>query len=120
MIALHGLVIAQLMGTTVIRAWGPRLVWILLGLNLISVGNLLPRTHPNLLIGIRTRRTIASSAMWRQVHRTTGWATVIFGIVMVLGALLLNGPSIVQAASVAVIGGSLVVLNSCRRNASLE
>lgn len=62
---LHGLVMLQLTDAAWIQAWAPQLAFVLVGGLLVSVGNLLPTTRPNLLVGIRTSRTLRS--------RHSGW-----------------------------------------------
>ena len=62
--ALQVLVMLNLGGVEWIRPWGPRLVVVLLGSAFIAIGNLLPRTRPNLALGIRTRRTLNDRAFW--------------------------------------------------------
>ena len=48
-------------GVEWIRAWGPRLVVVLFGSVFIGIGNLLPRTRPNLALGIRTSAHVERS-----------------------------------------------------------
>src|ERR671912_156293 len=62
--ALHVLVMMNLGGVEWIRSWGPRVVVVLFGSVFIAIGNLLPRTRPNLALGIRTRRTLNDRAFW--------------------------------------------------------
>jgi uncharacterized membrane protein len=69
-----------------------RLVPAALGVALISIGNFLPRVRPNLVIGIRTRRTLADRAVWMTTHRLAGYLTVACGIVIVAGAIGLAVP----------------------------
>ncbi len=61
-IALHLLVMLNLGGVEWVRAWGPRLVVVLFGALFIAIGNLLPRTRPNLALGIRTARTLSDGS----------------------------------------------------------
>src|SRR5688572_14587965 len=63
-VALHALILIQLTGASSWRTWAPRAVLVLFGMLLIGVGNLLPRTRPNLVIGIRTARTLADRRVW--------------------------------------------------------
>jgi hypothetical protein len=56
--ALHGLIILRLSEIPWMRPWAPRLALVLFGAVLVSVGNLLPTTRPNLLVGIRTARSL--------------------------------------------------------------
>ena len=49
---------------------------LMLGLTLIVIGNLLPRLRPNLVIGIRTARTLSDRGAWARANRTAGYAAV--------------------------------------------
>ena len=77
---------------------------VLVGLFFVGVGNLLPRTRPNLLIGIRTARTLEDRELWARIHRTCGYLAVGFGIVVALASAFLSRDGIqavVSAAGVA-------------------
>ena len=84
MIALHVMVLAGMVGMLRGQMLAPRLVVILLGLLFVGIGNLLPRTRPNLVIGIRTSRTLADRGLWMHTHRVGGYVAVGLGIVIVL------------------------------------
>jgi uncharacterized membrane protein len=92
--AIHVLVLLNLSGVGWIRAAGPRLVVVLLGGVFIAVGNLLPRTRPNLALGIRTARTLSDRSLWIRLHRTCGYVAVGFGTIVIVSGLLLAGPAI--------------------------
>ena len=92
--AIHVLVLLNLSGVGWIRAAGPRLVVTLLGGVFIAVGNLLPRTRPNLAFGIRTARTLSDRSLWIRLHRTCGYVSVMFGAVVIVSGLFLAGPTL--------------------------
>jgi uncharacterized membrane protein len=89
-VALHTIVMIELTVDTVgIRLYASRTVVVLFGAALVAIGNLLPRTRPNVAVGVRTRRTLTNAQLWQQVHRAGGYATVGLGLVIaVTGALL--------------------------------
>jgi uncharacterized membrane protein len=58
-LVLYALALAALADVPGVRPIAPRTVAVLVGLFFVGVGNLLPRTRPNLLIGIRSTRTSA-------------------------------------------------------------
>lgn len=76
---------------------------LMLGLTLIVIGNLLPRLRPNLVIGIRTARTLSDRGAWARANRTAGYATVIGGTSFLLAGLLPSLP-VLEFATVAAIG----------------
>ena len=116
-IALHVLLVASLAGMTTVRAAAPRLTVVLFGLLFVGVGNLLPQTRPNLVVGIRTSRTLGDRRFWMRIHRVGGYATVAVGIVLVVSGLFLDRVQIVQAFHVAAFASSLALLVSYRRHA---
>ena len=76
---------------------------LMLGLALIVVGNLLPRLRPNVVIGIRTSRTLSDRGAWARTNRVAGYVAVGAGVSFVLAGLLPSLP-VMEFATVAVIG----------------
>ena len=76
---------------------------VMFGLTLIVIGNLLPRFRPNVVIGIRTSRTLADRTAWAQTNRVAGYATVGAGTSFLLAGLLPNLP-VMEFATLAAIG----------------
>ena len=89
---LHGLVVLQLTEAPWLRTWAPLLVSVLVGTLLVSVGNLLPTTRPNVMVGIRTPRSLRSRPFWIAIHRVAGYVTVALGLVMIAAAVVLGYP----------------------------
>ena len=111
-IAIHLMVLALLTGAVgAQRVWLVRGTIVLFGLLMARVGNLLPRTRPNLALGIRTPRTLANRRLWMQTHRIAGYVAVALGtLFMVSGAFLSKqsiesvlGPAALTAAALLVI-----------------
>ena len=118
-VALHVLVMMGLTGA--INALGFRLsagraVVVLLGVGLVAVGNLLPRTRPNVAVGIRTTRTLTNAQLWQQVHRAGGYATVGLGIVIALTGLVLNHEAMGAVVGAATLSAAMTVLVSYRKH----
>lgn len=80
-----------------------RAVPVMFGLTLIIIGNLLPRLRPNLVIGIRTARTLSDRSAWAHTNRTAGYAAVGAGASFLLAGLLPNLP-VMEFATVAAAG----------------
>jgi uncharacterized membrane protein len=100
-LVLNALALATLADVPGVRAVAPRAVAVLVGLFFIGVGNLLPRTRPNLLIGIRTARTLEDRELWARIHRTCGYLAVGFGIVVAVASALLSRDGIQVAIAAA-------------------
>jgi uncharacterized membrane protein len=82
---------------------------------LIMIGNLLPRTRPNIAVGVRTTRTLTNAQAWQQVHRVGGYATVGLGVVIALTGLVLAGESVGPVISAAALFAAVAVLVSYRK-----
>jgi len=108
-LALYALALAALADVPGVRPLAPRAVAVLVGLFFVGVGNLLPRTRPNLLIGIRTARTLEDRALWVRIHRTCGYLFVGFGIVVALASAFLSRDGIQAAISAAGVACALVL-----------
>src|SRR5437868_7900938 len=82
--ALLMLALTDVMDVFGSHTWGKRVVVAMLGLTFMAIGNLLPRTRPNIAFGVRTKRTLANPQLWQQVHRVGGYATVALGAVILV------------------------------------
>jgi uncharacterized membrane protein len=119
-VALHALVMIELTGAidaVGLRLSAGRAVVVMLGIVLVGIGNLLPRTRPNVAVGLRTRRTLANAQLWQQVHRAGGYATVGLGAVIVVTGLILTHEALAQVISGAALLAVTAVLVSYHRYA---
>jgi hypothetical protein len=117
-LALHLLVMIELtraIETFGVRLVSPRAVVVLLGAVFVTIGNLLPRTRPNVAVGVRTTRTLTDSRLWQQVHRVGGYAAVVLGFVMVVAGLVLTGDKLGPVISGAALIAAATVFVSYRR-----
>jgi uncharacterized membrane protein len=89
---VHATVLVGLLGLLWGREWAARIVPVLLGALLIGTGNLLPRTRPNLAIGIRTSRTLSDRGLWMRTHRIGGYLVVALGLVILLAGIAVPAP----------------------------
>jgi uncharacterized membrane protein len=114
-IALHVVVLTGMVGALRGQMFAPRLVVILLGFLFVGVGNLLPRTRPNLVIGFRTSRTLANRGFWMHINRVGGYVTVGLGAVIVLSGILFSKSTIPDVVGTAALVGATVIVVSYRR-----
>jgi uncharacterized membrane protein len=116
---VHAIVLAAVLGWLSGRPWAARIVPIMLGLTIIAVGNLLPKTRRNLAVGIRTRATLADRALWIRTHRSAGHLLVYVGGVIVLSAIALPsplGPGMILLAGPAALVGICLVVRQSRKD----
>jgi hypothetical protein len=112
---LHGLIILRLSEIPWMRPWAPRLALVLFGAVLVSVGNLLPTTRPNLLVGIRTARSLRCRRLWMELHRVGGYAAVGVGTIVIVAPVVLGLHAGGQVISIAVVLALWVVTARYRR-----
>jgi uncharacterized membrane protein/uncharacterized membrane protein YphA (DoxX/SURF4 family) len=101
--ALYGLVLATIADLSGIRAIAPRAAVVLFGVFWIAVGDLLPRTRPNVFIGIRTAQTMEDRELWLRMHRVSGYVSVLFGVVVIVAGVFLSRFGIRDVVSVAFV-----------------
>ena len=116
-VALHGLVMAELVTEFVPKIWAMRAVVVLLGLTFVAIGNLLPRTRPNVAIGVRTKQTMTNGQLWTQVHRVGGYVTVFWGLVIAASAVTLSGRVLGLTISMSGVAAVAVLVATYRRYA---
>jgi uncharacterized membrane protein len=106
---VHVLVLAVLVGLRAVQPWASRAVVALLGLTLVVIGNLLPRTRPNVALGIRTSQTLTDRRLWMLIHRIGGYICVAIGTVTVLTAAFLSGPKVGALLGGAGLAGAAIM-----------
>lgn len=116
--ALQVLLMLNLGGVEWIRSSGPRLVVVLFGCVFIAIGNLLPRTRPNLALGIRTSRTLSDRSFWIRLHRTCGNLSVTLGIIIVVAGVSFSGPAIGTVVGTAALTSIAALFAAYRRQRS--
>lgn len=116
---LHTLVMLMLTGARIEWSLAMRAVVVMFGLTMIAVGNLLPRTRPNVAVGVRTRRTLGNTQVWQHVHRAGGYATVALGGVITIAGMLFAHERVGALISAAAVCATLAVLASYRKHTRL-
>jgi uncharacterized membrane protein len=109
MLGVHAGMIASVLGYT---AHAPRIISVMMGVSLIAAGNVMPRLRPNLVAGVRTRRTLTDPQLWRATHRALGVAFILAGTITVAVGLLAPAyglataiVTLVAACIAATVGG---------------
>jgi hypothetical protein len=115
-LGIHAGLIAAALGYLTLA---PRIISVVMGVSFVAIGNVFPRLRPNLIAGIRTRRTLADPTLWRSTHRIMGVAFVLAGILTVLVGLA--APSfglatavitLIATCVIAAVGGSRAAVTS--------
>lgn len=112
--AIHVMMIAALTGVLTEGGWLTRATIVLFGLLMIRIGDLLPRTRPNLALGFRTPGTLANRCLWMQTHRMAGYVTVALGLVFTVSGAFLSKPIFERVMGSAMFGAVvLFVVSYC-------
>jgi uncharacterized membrane protein len=85
MLALHVAALAKMLGRGVAVM---RLLPVGIGLLLVGIGALLPRSHANWFIGIRTPWTLSNDRVWERTHRFGGAVMIATGVLIAASAFL--------------------------------
>ena len=59
-----------------------------LGVLFAVMGSALPKTPPNLWVGIRLSYTLSSDLAWSRIHRIGGWWMTVYGLVLLCLSLI--------------------------------
>jgi hypothetical protein len=117
-LALHVLVMIELtdaMNALGVRLSAGRAVVVLLGVVLVAIGNLLPRTRPNVAVGVRTARTLTNTQLWQNVHRAGGYVTVALGAVIAVTGLVLTHEALAAVIGAAALFAAMTVFVTYRK-----
>jgi hypothetical protein len=95
-------------------AWSYRLLVVLYGLGLMAVGNVVPRTRPNWIVGLRTKRTLSDPMIWARTHRIFGGAMVVAGLLVIVSAIVALRYAFVVAIGALVIGAFIAYIIGTR------
>lgn len=85
------------------------IIYVILGLIYMLLGNYLPKVQNNHVLGVRIKTTFESRMNWNYSNRLAGWCLVICGVLFLLAALVsgLTGNTIVLI--IALVGGMAIV-----------
>lgn len=91
---------------SVLPIW--KIVGVGTGLLLVLMGNIMPKTKPNNVLGIRTAASMRSAEAWAKSQRVGGIAFVAAGAACVLLSLLLSGFAILWVILAAVLIAAVI------------
>ena len=85
-------------------------IWIALGILLVVIGNILPKSRMNSVIGVRTTWSMYNEETWSKSNRFGGIVLMVTGIAMVIASLVLKESALIIANLGLVILSSIVIL----------
>ena len=68
-----------------------RVFSLVLGVLMIGLGNVMPKTRQNGLFGVRTSWSMSSDEVWRKSQRFGGFSAVVAGALLLANAMFLKG-----------------------------
>lgn len=86
-----------------------RLSMLSMGLILIVVGNLMPKTRKNWIVGIRLPWSIYNDTTWSKTHRFGGAALMVGGAITILGAAILPNEALILTTMFVALMLSVIV-----------
>jgi hypothetical protein len=109
LIGVHLLMMAVLTRVEPVMPWAQRAVVVFLGISLVAIGNLLPRTRPNFALGIRTERTLTDRQLWIITHRMSGYTICAIGLLSIVAGLVMHGTTVAAAPFIGLVAGAAFV-----------
>lgn len=86
---------------------------IFMGIFMIIIGNVLPKTKRNAVVGLRTKWSMASDETWSKTNRFSGYVMMVIGLLVVIEALLFQDFwSVIIMLSLVIIGTVVMVVYS--------
>lgn len=94
-------------------------VSVAIGVLLVVLGNVMPKSRPNGFAGLRIPSTLNDAANWQATHRLTGLLCIVGGLVLIAAAMLVPTPHLfgwlIGCVLVPIAVGTIYSLNLARR-----
>ena len=101
---------SHLDGVEVIEIDFMRVVTVILGASFIVMGNYMPRSRTNGMIGFRCSWSMYNDVTWQKSNRIGGYVMTIAGIVSILGGLIFGGITSIVIMLISIIASIVVGL----------
>ena len=85
-------------------------IWIALGILLVVIGNILPKSRMNSVIGVRTTWSMYNEETWSKSNRFGGIVLMVTGIAMVIASLILKESALIIVNIGLTVLSSIVIL----------
>ena len=111
----HAAILAAALGAP---PWAARAATLVLGVGMMAVGNVMPRTRPNWVAGLRTKRTLADPDVWRRTHRWFGALLMLAGVAVVVASFVAAPLAVVVALVGALVAAIVATVVGARGSGS--
>jgi uncharacterized membrane protein YhdT len=95
-------------------AWSYRVIVVIFGVGLIAAGNVMPRTKPNWMMGLRTKRTLSDPVIWSRTHRMFGALMVLAGVLVIATAMFAVRYALIVAVVTLAVGSVVAYIFGTR------
>ena len=85
---IHGAFNQAAAGTEARIPEASKMIFVLVGLLFVAIGNLMTKTRPNSVVGFRTKWSMYNDNTWKKSNRFGGIALMVCGALIVVAALL--------------------------------
>lgn len=85
------------------------LIFVILGIGFVFIGNIMPKAKLNSLIGMRTPWSMKNEETWRRCQRFSGISGIIIGAVMAVGCMFFFKGTAALIFSLLLMAGMCVV-----------
>ena len=74
-----------------------QIAFIIIGIFLIVISNIMPKVKRNSILGFRTKQTMKNDEIWKKCQRFSGLTGVIVGFIIVVISFLFNNTTLIIA-----------------------
>lgn len=85
-------------------------IWIAMGILLVVIGNILPKSRMNSVVGVRTTWSMYNEETWSKSNRFGGIVLMVTGVAMVIASLILKESTLILANIGLMLLSSIVIL----------
>ena len=85
-------------------------IWIAMGILLVVIGNILPKSRMNSVVGVRTTWSMYNEETWSKSNRFGGIVLMVTGVAMVITSLILKESTLIIANIGLMVLSSIVIL----------
>ena len=85
-------------------------IWIAMGILLVVIGNILPKSRMNSVVGVRTTWSMYNEETWSKSNRFGGIVLMVTGVAIVIASLILKESALILANIGLTLLSSIVIL----------
>ena len=119
-VILYGSYIAATNGVTKALPLVFKLVFALLGIIIVVIGNFMPKTRINGVFGVRVKWSVYNDNTWKKTNRFGAFAAIAAGLLIVVAAVIFDSVPVLVAAELGLVALSSVAVLLYSRKVYLQ